>query len=100
MIATHRLKSRGRASSAGLEHREARQPLTNWRAKHRHRQQASNARHSSHSQSGEPRKGVVSRLQTQSDTVATHRLVSQGKASAAGFKRSEARQSLTSWIAE
>ena len=38
--ATHTLESRGQASSAGLKHSKAQQPLTDWRAEDRHHQQA------------------------------------------------------------
>ena len=38
--ATHILESRGQASSAGLKHCKAQQPLTPWRAEDRHHQQA------------------------------------------------------------
>ncbi|KAH9000531.1 hypothetical protein EDB86DRAFT_3135000 [Lactarius hatsudake] len=99
--ATHELESRGQASSAGFKHSEPRQPLTDWRAEDRRRQQASNtASHGSHSRTGEPRTGVVSRLQTQRATAATHQLESRGQASSAGFKHSEPRQPLTDWRAE
>ncbi|KAI9447335.1 hypothetical protein BJY52DRAFT_1228307 [Lactarius psammicola] len=99
--ATHILEGRGQASSAGLKRSEARQPLTNWRAEDRRRQQARNAaRHGSHSPTGEPRTGVVSRLETQRGTAATHFLESRGQASSAGLKRSEARQPLTNWRSE
>ncbi|KAI9446899.1 hypothetical protein BJY52DRAFT_1420590 [Lactarius psammicola] len=101
MAVTHSLESRGQASSAGLKRSEARQSLTNWRAEDRRRQQARNAaRHGSHSLPGEPRTGVISRLETQRGTAATHGLESRGQASSAGLKRSEARQPLTSWRAE
>ncbi|KAH9054855.1 hypothetical protein EDB87DRAFT_1824953 [Lactarius vividus] len=99
--ATHILESRGQASSAGRKHSEPRQPLTNWRAEDRRRQQAGNrASHGSHSLSGEPRTGVVSRLETQRATAATHFLESRGQASSAGWKHSEPRQPLTLWRAE
>ncbi|KAI9452692.1 hypothetical protein BJY52DRAFT_1402580 [Lactarius psammicola] len=95
---THSLESRGQASSAGLKRSEARQSLTSWRAEDRRRQQVLNvARQGSHSPTGEPRTGVVSRLETQRGTAVTHSLESRGQASSAGLKRSEARQSLTSW---
>ena len=38
--ATHTLESRGQASSAGLKHSKAQQPLTPWRVEDRHHQQA------------------------------------------------------------
>src|SRR6266702_3328835 len=76
--ATHGLESRGQASSAAFKRSEPRQPLTNWRAEDRRRQQPSNAAsHGSHSLPGEPRTGVVSSLETQRATTATHSLESQ-----------------------
>ena len=71
--ATHTLERRGQASSAGLKHSKAQQPLTDWRAEDRHHQQASNTeRHSSHSQTGEQRTGIISRPETQQGMAATH----------------------------
>src|SRR6266702_927298 len=99
--ATHALESRGQASSAAFKPSEPRQPLTDWRAEDRRRQQPLNpASHGSHSRTGEPRTGVVSSLQTQRATAATHFLESRGQASSAAFKPSEPRQPLTSWRAE
>src|SRR6266702_1461306 len=99
--ATHFLESRGQASSAAFKRSEPRQPLTNWRAEDRRRQRPSNAAsHGSHSLPGEPRIGVVSSLQTQRATAATHFLASRGQASSAAFKPSEPPQPLTSWRAE
>ena len=47
--------------------------------------QATNiAMNHSHSQAGEPRTGIVSRLGTQQSTIATHFLESQGQALSAG----------------
>src|SRR6266704_1321474 len=101
IAATHFLESRGQASSATFKRSEPRQPLTSWRAEDRHRQQPSNAAsHGSHSRTGEPRTGVVSNIQTQRATAATHRRESRGQASSAAFKRSEPRQPLTPWRAE
>ena len=83
--ATHRLENQGQELLAGKKHNKAPQPLTNWRAKDRHCQQARNtARHHSHSLPGEPRTGIVSRLETQQGTTATHHLESQGQALSAG----------------
>ena len=45
--------------------------------------------------SGEPRTGIVSRLETQQGTAATHILESRGHASSAGLKHSKAQQPLT-----
>ena len=91
IAATHKLESRGQASSAGFKYSKTWQPLTGWRAEDRLHQQASNtARHGSHSLTGEQRTGIISRLQTQQGTVATHHLESTGQASSAGFKHSKA----------
>ena len=60
---------------------KASQPLTNWRAKGRHDQQAKfSARHHSHSLPGEARTGMISKLELQQSTTATHKLESQGEA--------------------
>src|SRR6266702_3269333 len=99
--ATHLLESRRQVSSAGLKRRDVPQPLTPWRAKDKCHQQASNAaRPSSHSPSGEPRTGVISKLQTWRGTAATHQLESRGQVSSAGFKRNKAPQPPTNWRAE
>ena len=67
------------------------QPLTVWRAKDRQHQQVWNtARCWSHSLPGEPRTGIISRLEKQQDTEATHSLKSQGQASSTGWKCSKA----------
>src|SRR6266702_2462862 len=99
--ATHVLESRGQASSVGLKRSHAWQPLTNWRAEDKRRQQARNAAtHGSHSHPGEPRTGVVSGIETQPPTAATHNLESRGQASLVGLKRSHAWQPLTIWRAK
>src|SRR6266702_618696 len=99
-VALH-LESQGQPSSAGSKPSEATQPLTLWRAKDSRRQQARNpASHRNHSPTGEPRTVVVSRLETQRGTVATHFLESQGQPSSAGSKPSEPPQPLTLWRAE
>jgi hypothetical protein len=99
--ATHRLESQGQASSAGWNCSKAPQPLTDWRANDRHDQQARiAARHHSHSQTGEPRTGIISRLELQQGTTTTHRLESQGQASSAGQNCSKAPQLLTHWRAK
>ena len=83
--ATHILESQEQALSAGQKHSKAPQPLTFWRAKDRHCQQARNtAGHNNYSLSGEQRTGIVSRLETQQATTATHMLKSQGQALSAG----------------
>src|SRR6266702_2117071 len=99
--ATHSLESRGQPPSAGSKPSESPQPLTLWRAEDSRRQQARNpARHRSHSHTGEPRTAVVSWLETQRGTTATHFLESRGQPSSAGSKPSEAPQPLTHWRAE
>src|SRR6266702_2468732 len=101
MVATHSLESRGQASSAGYKRSNARQPLTSWRADDRRRQRARNATtHGSHTLPGEPTTGLVSELETQQRTAATHFLESRRQASSAGLKRSHAWQPLTFWRAE
>ena len=101
MAATHKLESRGQASSAGFKHSKTWQPLTGWRAEDRLHQQASNtARHASHSHPGEQRTSIISRLLTQQGMPATHILESRGQASSAHFEHSKACQPLTSWRAE
>ena len=97
MVATHRLECRGQASSAGLKDSKAWQPLTSWRAKDKHHQQAQNtARHGSHSLPGVQRTGIISRLETLQDMTTTHFLENRGQASAAGLKGSKAWEPLTS----
>ena len=101
ITATHQLESQRQALLAGLKHSKAQQPLTSWRAKNRHCQQAWNtARHSSHSLPGEPRTGIVSRLETQQSTAATHFLEGQGQVLSTGLKHSKAQQPLTNWRAK
>ena len=79
--AAHILKSQGQALSAGQKHSKILQPLTYWRTRNRHCQQARNTpMHHSYSLSGEPRTGSFSRLETQQGTTATHILESQGQA--------------------
>src|SRR6266404_124558 len=79
--ATHFLESQGQASGAGSKCSSPQKPLTSWRAKDRHHEQDRNpAHHGSHSPTGEPRTGVVSRVQNQLTTEATHGLESQGQA--------------------
>ena len=96
--ATHILKSQEQALSAGLKHTKAQQPLTDWRAKDRHCQQAGNTpRHSSYSLSEKSRTGVVNRLETHQGTAATHKLESQEQASSAGLKLTKTQQPLTGW---
>ena len=67
MTATHSLEggaeSQGEASAVDQNYSKASQPLTLWRAKDNHNQQARvAAKHHSHSLSGDPRAIVLSRL--------------------------------------
>jgi hypothetical protein len=78
ITATHCLKSQGKAPSAGHNCSEAPQPLTNWRAKDRHDHQARiAAKHHNHSLSGDPKTGIISRLELQQGITATHFLENQ-----------------------
>src|SRR6266702_2678802 len=79
--ATHFLERRGYASSAAFKQNEPRQPLTDWKAKDRRRQQPSNpASHGSYSLSGEPKTDVISSIETQRAMAATHILESRAPA--------------------
>src|SRR6266404_1389914 len=99
--ATHILESQGQALSPGSKSSSPQKPLTNWRAKDRHCQQGQNpAHHRSHSPTGEPRTGIVSRVKIQLTMEATHQLESQGQASSAGSKSSSPQKPLTSWRAK
>src|SRR6266404_5485804 len=97
MEATHRLESQGQVSSAGAKSSSPQNPLTDWRAKDRHCQQGPNtAHHGSHSHTGEPRTGVVSRVKIQ---LTTHILESQGQVSSAWSISSSPQKPLTNWRA-
>src|SRR6266404_2959023 len=99
--ATHPLESRGQASSAGSKSSSPWKPLTPWRAKDRCCQQGRNpAHHRGHSLPGEPRTGVVSRVQIQLTMEATHFLESQGQVLSAGSKSSSPWKPLTPWRAK
>jgi len=99
--ATHQLESRGQALSAGSKSSSPWKPLTSWRAKDRCCQQVQNlAYHRTHSLSGEPRTGVVSRVEIQLTMEATHSLESQGHTSSAGSKSSSPWKPLTHWRAK
>ena len=59
---------------------KAPQPLTDWKVKDRYDQQARMAsRHHSHSPTRVPRIGIISRLELQQGTTATHFLISQAQ---------------------
>src|SRR6266404_4399210 len=101
MEATHQLESQGQVLSAGSKSSSPPKPLTDWRAKDRCCQQGPNpAHHQSHSLPGEPRTGVVSRVQIQLTLAATHSLESQGQVSSAGSKSSSPWKPLTPWRAK
>src|SRR6267378_2534917 len=101
MEATHKLESQGQVLSAGSKSSSPWKPLTFWRAKDRCCQQGPNpAHHGSHSQTGEPRTGVVSRVQIQLTMEATHFLESQGQVLSAGSKSSSPWKPLTDWRAK
>ncbi len=100
MEATHRLESRGQVSSAGSKSSSPQTP-TDWRAKDRHCEQGPNpAHHASHSLSGEPKTGVISRVQIQLTMEATHILESQRQALSAEPKSSSPQKPLTNWRAK
>ncbi len=101
MEATHPLESQGQASSARSKSSSQQKPLTNWRAKDGHHQKHPNpAHHRTHSQTGEPRTGIVSSVQIQLTTEATHSLQSQGQVSSATSKSSSPQKPLTCWRAK
>ena len=86
--ATHKLKSQEQAWLASQKHGKAQWPLTFWEFKDRHGQQARNTtRYYNYSPTGEPRVGIVSRLETQQGITTTHRLESQNWALLAGNKQ-------------
>src|SRR6266404_5556248 len=73
MEATHFLESQGQASSARSKSSSPWKPLTNWRFKDSCCQQGQNpAHHGSHSLTGEPKTIIISRVQIQLTTAATH----------------------------
>src|SRR6267378_1011830 len=99
--ATHILENRGHTLSAGSKSSSPWKPLTNWRTKDTYCQQGPNpAHHRSHSHPEEPRTGVVSRVQIQLTTEATHSLESQGHTLSAGSKSSSPWKPLTDWRAK
>src|SRR6266404_5855618 len=71
------MESRGLASSAGPKPSSPWRPLTDWRADDRHHQQSPNSvHHGSHSQTGEPRTGAMSKVQILFTSEFTHQLES------------------------
>ncbi len=76
--ATHFLESQEQVSSAGSKYSSPPKPLTIWRAKDRcHKQGPNTAHHQNNSQTGETGTGIMSRIQIQLTTKATHTLDSQ-----------------------
>ena len=72
---THFLESRGETLSANSKCSSPQKPLTCWRGENQGHQQGPNAaQHGSHSLTGEPRRGLVSRVQMQLTSEATHEL--------------------------
>src|SRR6266404_3744043 len=65
-----------------------------------HQQGQNPAHHRTHSPTGEPRTGVVSRVKIQLTTEPTHQLESQGQALSARSKSSSPRNPLTFWRAK
>src|SRR6266404_542006 len=101
MEATHILERQGQASSAGSKSSSPQKPLTFWRGKDKCHQQGQNpAHHGSHSLSGEPRTGIISRVKIQLTMKATHQLERQGQALSAGLKSSSPQKPLTNWRAK
>jgi len=87
--------------SAGSKSSSPQKPLTPWRAKDRHCQQAPNpAHHRSHSPTEGPRAGIISRVENQLAMEATHFLESQGQVSSARLKSSSPWKPLTNWRAK
>ncbi len=96
--ATHPLERQGQLSSARTKSSSPQKPLTFWRAEDSHHQQGPNpAHHRSHSPSGDPRIGVVSRDQIQLITKATHILKSRGHILSVGLKLRSSQKPLTNW---
>ncbi len=99
--ATYPLESRGQALFAGTKYSSPWKPLTHWRAKVMCHEQGSHpAYHGNHSLSEEPRTGIISRVQIQVTTKATHILESRGQLSSAGSKSRSPQKPLTSWRAK
>src|SRR6266404_1647169 len=65
-----------------------------------HQQHPNSAHHGSHSLSGEPRTGIINRVQIQLTMETTHILESQGQVSSAGSKSSSPQKPLTNWRAK
>ena len=99
--ATHILKNQRQALLAGLKHTKVLQSLTCWRVNDRYCQQAWNtSSHSSHSQTGEQKTDLVSRLKSHQCIAVTHILESQEQALLAGLKHTKTLQPLTFWRAK
>src|SRR6266404_4628675 len=99
--ATHQLESQGQALSAGSK---SSSPTDATPSRETQGQSLSAGRipahHRSHSPTGEPKTGVISRVKIQLTKKATHFLKSQGQALSAGLKSSSLQKPLTFWRAK
>jgi len=94
--ATHLLERQGQASSAGSQIQFTTRTTHFLESQGQVSQQGPNPAHyGTHSQTGEPRTGIISRVKIQPTTKATHLLESQGQASSAGSKSSSQQKPLT-----
>lgn len=122
ITATHKLESKGKTLSVGSKHVKAQQSLTSCRDKNRHHQQVKHSHvrlqltswrdknrycqqielvmHGSHSQTREPRIGVIKWLETHRSTAAAHQLESREQVSSTCLKHTEAWKPLTYWRTE
>ncbi len=124
MKATHSLERQGQVSSGGSKSSSTQKPLTYWTGKDRHCQQGfkssspwkpltywgakdrhcqqgqTPAHHGSPSPTGEARTGIISRVQIQLTTEATHKLERRGQALSAGSKSSSPQKPHTHWTTE
>src|SRR6266404_154029 len=96
--ATHFLDSLEQGLSACLKSSSPHKPLTSWTGEDSGHQQGPNpAHHRSHSPAGQVRTGIISRVQIQLTTEATHRLDRRGLGSSGESKSSSPQKQLTSW---
>ncbi len=98
--ATHFLDSLEQGLSACLKSSSPHKPLTSWTGEDSGHQQGPNpAHHRSHSPAGQVRTGIISRVQIQLTTEATHWLDRLGQGSSACSK-SSSQKSVTGWTGE
>ena len=71
---THRLTSKGQVQSTGAQQSTTATHILKSKAQVSSVDLTNIALYSSHSPTGEPRTGIVSKLNTHQDTIATHRL--------------------------